>query len=85
VQFIIGDPGAINNVADLVRYVRGFEERAAAAIGLLAAGHIDMSYALPDKPRNGDLLYADGVQCDPGAGFGLYIYNGPLGAWHKLG
>lgn len=85
VQFITGDPGSIDNIADMVRYVRGLEERTAAAIALLAAGHIDMSYVLPAKPRNGDLLYADGTQCDPGAGPGMYYYSGPMAAWQKLG
>lgn len=84
VQFVIGDPSAITNVADLVRYVRDLEQRAAAAINLLAQGHIDMSYAIPAKPRTGDVRYFDGVQANPGQGEALYLYN-KVGQWVKLG
>ena len=34
------------------------------------------------KPRDGMLIYADGVHFDPGAGAGTYERRG--GAWHKL-
>ena len=35
-----------------------------------------------DKPRDGMVLYADGVHFNPGAGAGSYEYR--AGAWHKL-
>lgn len=39
-------------------------------------------YAVPDKPRNGEIVYADGTSWDPGSGAGFYGYEG--GAWVKL-
>ncbi len=36
----------------------------------------------PAKPRNGQLVYADGTLWDPGGGRGLYYYKGD--AWKRL-
>ncbi len=36
----------------------------------------------PDKPRDGDIRYADGTNWNPGSGIGIYAYVG--GAWTKL-
>lgn len=52
-------------------------------IQLLAAGHIDPSYAAPAKLRNGDIRLADGISWNPGSGPGIYAYYG--GSWNKLG
>lgn len=70
------DPQALRLVLD--------EEfrRISAAIQLLAAGHLDKSYAAPAKPRDGDIRYADGTTWNPGSGAGIYWYNGS--AWAKL-
>lgn len=40
-------------------------------------------YAAPDKPREGDVVLADGATWNPGAGGGVYRYDGA--AWQKLG
>ena len=53
------------------------------AINALAAGHIDKSYAVPTKPREGDIRYADGSTWNPGSGAGIYYYNGSI--WKLLG
>jgi hypothetical protein len=55
----------------------------ASAIQLLAAGHVDMSFAPPAKPRDGDIRLADGTHWNPGSGAGVYAYYG--GSWKKLG
>ena len=65
------------------RYLRELEQRIAAAVQLLAAGHDDEITVAPAKPRTGDRRLADGTDWDPGAGQGLYSYYG--GAWHLLG
>lgn len=39
-------------------------------------------HAEPSKPRDGDLARADGTDWNPGAGAGLYQYQGV--AWVKL-
>lgn len=36
----------------------------------------------PDKPRAGDLRYADGTNWNPGSGAGIYWYDGA--SWTKL-
>ena len=54
-----------------------------SAIDLLAAGHIDKSYAAPSRPRDGDIRYFDGTVYNPGSGKGIYYYNGS--AWVFLG
>lgn len=38
---------------------------------------------VPDKPRSGDIVYADGTNWNPGSGQGFYGYY--AGAWHFLG
>lgn len=38
--------------------------------------------APPRKPRMGNLVCADGLNWDPGAGVGIYWFNGT--AWVKL-
>lgn len=54
-----------------------------AAMDILAAGHLDKSYAAPGRPRDGDIRYADGTTWNPGSGVGIYYYNGS--AWVFLG
>lgn len=38
----------------------------------------------PDKPRDGDVRFADGTNWNPG-GTGRGFYGFYTGAWHKLG
>jgi hypothetical protein len=54
-----------------------------AALDLLAAGHLDKSYAAPAKPRDGDFRYADGTTWNPGSGTGFYRFDGTN--WILLG
>ena len=56
-----------------------------AAIDLLAAGHIDKTYAEPDRLRDGDIRYADGTTWNPGSGQGIYYYKLSGPAWVFLG
>lgn len=39
--------------------------------------------AAPARPQDGMIVYADGVNWNPGAGNGVYVYRG--GAWNLLG
>jgi hypothetical protein len=43
---------------------------------------LDVATEPPAHFREGMLRYADGVQWNPGAGKGVYVYNGT--AWTKL-
>lgn len=56
----------------------------ANVVQLLAAGHIDKTHVEPSRPRDGDLVYADGSDFDPGSGRGLYQYRDDA-AWHFIG
>jgi hypothetical protein len=72
-----------SNPADLANYLRTELAAIQNVISILAAGHIDTTYAAPEKPRDGDLRLADGVLWDPGSGQGVYCYYN--GTWNKLG
>lgn len=74
---------APSDIDGMRRFMDDELRKIAAALSLLAAGHIDMTYAAPDKPRDGDIRLADGVSWNPGSGAGVYCYHGA--AWHFLG
>lgn len=75
-------PGPVPSTlaAEVQQYLRDELARIAAVIQLLAAGHVDVSYAPPAKPRWGDIRLADGVLWNPGSGPGLYFFNSD-GVW----
>jgi hypothetical protein len=52
-------------------------------INNMADGHIEVSYVEPERPRDGDIRYADGTDWNPNStGAGLYIYL--TDTWSKL-
>lgn len=68
----------------LQRYLLDELTRISAAISALAEGHLEMAYAAPAKPREGDIRLASGApNWNPGSGKGVYCYYGS--AWHYLG
>jgi hypothetical protein len=73
-QFAEGDPGNISAPADLLRYVRDFEHRAALAFNALAAMKLEPQYTAPDRPRDG-MLYRARAPWNPGSGDGVYYYD----------
>lgn len=68
--------------ADLPRFLREEFDRISAAVGAVALGHLDRTYVMPAKPRDGDLRYLDSTIA-PGAVLGAYIYK--AGVWTLLG
>lgn len=44
---------------------------------------LEMTYAAPPKPQEGQVFLADGVNWNPGSGGGFYGYR--AGAWRFLG
>lgn len=42
---------------------------------------LEVRHVPPDKPRDGMLVFADGTDWNPGAGRGVYVYDG---GWVKL-
>jgi hypothetical protein len=72
------------NTADLPRYLQNEFQAIQNAIMQLAAGHIDVTNVAPEKPREGDIRLADGVNFNPtGLGQRFVGYRG--GAWVDLG
>lgn len=71
-----GDPPA--DPVQLQRWLREMTVQLQTVIALLAAGHLDKQFKAPPKPRDGDLAYADGTAWNPGAGKGLYHFNGSV-------
>ncbi len=73
-----------DNAEDIPAYLRQEFSRMSRIINNIADGHFDVSNAAPDKPRIGDIRYADGSNWNPGStGEGIYIYLS-TGAWSKL-
>ena len=69
---------------DIPAYLQTELDRISAIISNLADGHFDVSNVAPDKPRTGDIRYADGTNWNPGStGEGVYTYLS-TGAWSKL-
>ena len=69
---------------ELPSYLQAELDKLSAVIGNLADGHIDVSNVAPEKPRDGDIRYADGTNWNPGHGKALYYYDGVDAHWHKL-
>lgn len=67
---------------DLPIFLQGELNRIWGAIQSIAQGHLSVVHEEPDKPREGDLRFADGTDWDPGAGKGVYIYMS--GSWQKV-
>lgn len=78
-------PGPVpTDTKDMPRFIREELDKIAAAMALLAAGHLDKSYAAPLRPRDGDIRYAAGApDWNPGSGQGIYYFNGTI--WTLLG
>lgn len=70
--------------AELFRYwIKDELLKVSGVLDILAAGHIEKTYAAPAKPRDGDIRYADGTTWNPGSGAGVYYFNGSI--WKLLG
>jgi hypothetical protein len=74
---------APDDTDSMPRYLDETFENIRAVVELLRDGHLDVSYAAPDKPSQGNIRYADGTSWNPGSGEGIYFYNA-AGAWTKL-
>lgn len=74
-----------SSAEELPRYLNDEMARIWSAISALSIGHIDRTYAAPEKPRDGDIRYADGTTFNPGSGKGIYYYEIDSATWIKLG
>ena len=48
-----------------------------------ATFRLERTHIPPDKPRGGDIRYADGTDWNPGSGEGIYFFNNS-GTWTQL-
>ena len=69
-------------VEDLGIYLTNELNRLGEVVFNLSQLRLEETFAEPDKPRNGQLVYADGTSWNPGAGVGIYWYDGS--SWTKL-
>lgn len=64
----------------LVQELRKLQEAAFAPVDFLQLNVLNVA---PTKPRDGMVIFADGVNLNPGSGKGVYVYKS--GAWSYLG
>lgn len=57
--------------------------RISSAMDVIRVGYYPRLYVAPDKPRDGMVRYADGIQWDPGGGEGIYTYYNER--WNSMG
>jgi hypothetical protein len=79
------EPGPLPlNQEDLGVYVVTELKRLANTI--LNQSHLraERIHAEPERPRGGDIVYADGTNCPPGSGEGIYFFNETTSAWVQL-
>lgn len=63
----------------------GLQKRIYDAISVLEPEQLilDKLSVSPDKPSDGEVIYADGTNYDPGSGVGIYYFDGT--SYVKLG
>lgn len=68
----------------LVGYVFDeLREIAASLQGISQGQYLPILYVAPEKPREPQVVFADGTKWNPGSGKGLYVYYNS--AWHFAG
>jgi hypothetical protein len=72
-----------DNTEDLPKYI--FDEllRLQGALEENPISYIEIKNAEPDRIKQGDIVYADGSNWNPGSGEGIYFRNA-AGSWVKL-
>lgn len=69
---------------DLLPYLDDELVKLATSVNDLVAGLHEIRYNPPERLRKGMVVYADGVEWNPGSGEGLYRYN-LAGNWVFIG
>ncbi len=78
--YVPGEPPS--DPAQLQRFLQEEFAKLASIMALQAEGFDPVTYVAPAKPRKGMRRYADGTSWNPGAGEGLYTFDGVT--WNKL-
>ena len=78
-MFFIKTPD-IQTFEDLNEYLIDLENRIEEAfkLGEFESINLNKLTVAPDKPRDSDVINADGTNFNPGSGSGLYLYNGTI-------
>ncbi len=74
---------APSDTAALVAWIARELQKISYSFELGVVGNVDFLNVAPDKPREGNIVGADGTNWNPGSGKGVYCYYS--GAWHFLG
>lgn len=76
-------PAGINTPEQISEYLYRELQKIGDAIEAVHLGHLHKTNVEPEKPRDGDFRYADGVNWSPprGIGRGFYRYDAILGYW----
>lgn len=83
-EFLRFDPSLCpTTIEDVPKFIDQMFLEIRTVLDLVRDGHLDVVYAAPEKPQQGDIRYADGSSWNPGSGEGIYFYNSG-GAWTKL-
>ncbi len=80
---IIPPSDASPEVVDLVEQIQRELEQIGARFTTHPSLQLEELHAVPEKPRTGLIVLADGTDWNPGSGAGFYGYYG--GSWVKLG
>ncbi len=75
-------PASIADIESLWRYIDEELNLISREFSEMSTVELRPSNVEPAKPREGMLVYADGVNWNPGGGAGVYVYSG--GTWVKL-
>ena len=79
------EPGPLPlNQEDLGVYVVTELKRLANTILNQSHLRVERIHVEPERPRGGDIVYADGTNWDPGSGEGIYFFDETTQAWVKL-
>ena len=78
------NPAPLNN-EQLSDYLFHELNRLSDVIFNLDVMRLEETNVVPNKPRDGDIRYADGTNWNPGSGQGIYVYiDDGTPAWEKL-
>lgn len=83
-RLTIDPPPATNDPTELKRWAFTQMQRVANEVSRSMEGVCEVRHVAPDKPRAGDIRYADGTDWNPGGGAGFYGFT-EAGTWTKLG
>lgn len=85
-RYLVSSKPDDNDPANLAIWALQELELISTVLNGIGAGHCDFLNSPPEKPRNGDIRMADGVNWNPGGlGRGYYGFDEQTSSWRKLG